>query len=119
MMSDPWFEVVGAQIALTQGDIISDCPLLTWDAEAISPDAAIDTSTLRQAVKAFRADVVVMTQACDLEHAKVRDVILCPHVSLDEYRAAFEEAMRAATKTRRPRLGSGSAMISATAFSGI
>jgi hypothetical protein len=98
MMPDPWFEVVGAEIPLTQGDIITDCPLLTWETNAIPPGAAIDASLLRQAVKAFRADVVVMTQACDLEHEKVRDVILCPHVSLDEYRAAFDQAMVAANQ---------------------
>ncbi len=97
-MADSWFEVVEAGARLTQGDIITDCPLLTWDAGVISSDAAIDAPALRQAVRAFRADVVVMTQACDLEHAKVRDVILCPHISLDDYHVAFEQAMLAANQ---------------------
>ena len=29
-MSNPWYEVVGPDVRLTQGDIILDCPLLKW-----------------------------------------------------------------------------------------
>lgn len=35
-----------------------------------------------------------MTQACDLEQGKVRNIVLCPHLSLQEYRSLWEEAMR-------------------------
>jgi hypothetical protein len=35
-----------------------------------------------------------MTQACDLEHKKVRNVVLCPHRPLGEVRKAWEEWMR-------------------------
>ncbi len=45
-------------------------------------------------VEAFRDDVIVMTQACDLENRKVRDVVLCPCVPLGEYRQTWEEWMR-------------------------
>jgi hypothetical protein len=31
-------------------------------------------------------DVIVMTQACDLEHDKVSDVVLCPHYALSSFR---------------------------------
>lgn len=48
---------------------------------------------LTDLVRAFREDVVVMTQACDLEHKKVRNVVLCPHVSLNDFRRAWEEWM--------------------------
>ncbi|MCI0456552.1 MAG: hypothetical protein L0Z62_06185, partial [Gemmataceae bacterium] len=40
------------------------------------------------------ADVVVMTQACDLEHHKVRHVVLCPHRPLAEVRPAWEARMQ-------------------------
>lgn len=43
---------------------------------------------------AFVADTVVMTQACDLEHDKVVNVVLCPHYSLGEHRRIWEAAMR-------------------------
>jgi hypothetical protein len=35
-----------------------------------------------------------MTQACDLEYEKVRNVVLCPLFSLSEYKTAWEEEMR-------------------------
>jgi hypothetical protein len=44
-------------------------------------------------VRAFREDVVVMFQACDLEHDKVQNVVLCPHVSLETFREAWQEWM--------------------------
>lgn len=94
-MTNPWYETVDARIPLTQGDLITGCPLLTWNVSATSADAQIDASLLQQAVAVFRADVVVMTQACDLEHDKVQNVILCPHVSLADYRVSFEEELRA------------------------
>jgi hypothetical protein len=93
-MSNPWYEVVSPAAPLTQGDLILDCPFLTWNMPSIAADSPVETASLQQSVSAFRADVVVMTQACDLENDKVRNVILCPHVSLDEYRAAFEQALR-------------------------
>jgi hypothetical protein len=45
-------------------------------------------------VSAFQADVVVMTQACDLEHDKVRNVVLCPHVALSTFRSLWERALQ-------------------------
>jgi hypothetical protein len=35
-----------------------------------------------------------MTQACDLENNKVSNVILCPHISLVEYKQDWEQAMK-------------------------
>lgn len=48
---------------------------------------------------AFRADVVVMTQACDLEHDKVSNVVVCPHLSLTEYKSLWEAGMTATSQT--------------------
>lgn len=50
---------------------------------------------LYKAAKAFKADVVVMTQACDLEHDKVADVVLCPCFPLSAYRLAWAKAEEA------------------------
>jgi hypothetical protein len=44
----------------------------------------------------WSADVVVMTQACDLAHDKVRNVVLCPHVGLSVFRTLWQDAMRQA-----------------------
>jgi len=35
-----------------------------------------------------------MTQACDLVHRKVTNVIVCPHFSLAEYHALWEQEMQ-------------------------
>ena len=43
---------------------------------------------------AQRVNVIVMTQACDLEHAKVRNVVLCPLYNLSAYKAAWETAQK-------------------------
>jgi hypothetical protein len=43
---------------------------------------------------AVQADVIVMTQGCDLEHDKVSNVILCPYYSLGEYKASWEASLR-------------------------
>ena len=39
-------------------------------------------------------DVVVMTQACDLEYEKVSNVVLCAHVSLAEHREMWAEEIK-------------------------
>lgn len=95
-MSDDWYEQVAAAMPLTQGDLIPDCPLLAWQAEPIelSPGQNQDDEVLKAASTAVRADVVVLTQACDLEHKKVANVILCPHLTLDHYKEAWTESMR-------------------------
>ena len=43
----------------------------------------------------IKADVVIMTQACDLEQGKVSDVVLCPCRPLSRYKPVWDEAERA------------------------
>jgi hypothetical protein len=50
----------------------------------------LEVEALKQGRIAFQADVIVMTQACDLEQGKVRNVVACPHLSLSDYKAAWE-----------------------------
>ena len=94
-MSEPWYEVVPATAPLTQGDLIFRCPILNWDQG--KPPAVTgtgDVEALQQLIVPFRADVIVLTQACDLEHGKVRSVVLCPHIAIAEYRRLWDETMR-------------------------
>jgi hypothetical protein len=71
-MSEPWFEVVDSGVDLTQGDMILNCPLLKWQLDQVAPgnaaSEAAEVGRLLAAVRAVRADVIVMTQACDLAH---------------------------------------------------
>lgn len=92
MMSESWYEVVEAERPLTQGDLVFDCPLLTWN-DTPRQATSGKPSELKEHVSGFQEDVIVMTQACDLEHGKVTNVVLCPHISLTDFRRAWEEWM--------------------------
>jgi hypothetical protein len=95
-MTDDWYEVVEASARLTQGDFIFDCPISTWAEEAAEDGASVEAAeaptpgplpeVLRKRREIIAEDVIVMTQACDLEHGKVTDVVLCPHYALTDYR---------------------------------
>src|SRR3970282_2364437 len=98
-MSDSWYSGVDAQTPLTQGDLISNCPVITWAAGSLNLSGFEEGEVLKGATIAIRADVIVTTQACDLENNKVDNVILCPPISVCEYREAWEGAM----KQRRQR----------------
>ena len=99
MLTEEWFAVVGHDVPLTQGDLIVDCPLLKWRApdSQTEPleDRSEDVDRLFGLAAGIRADVIVMTQACDLEQGKVSDVVLCPCVLLSRYRPLWEAAERA------------------------
>ena len=94
-MNEVWYEVVDPTASITQGDLIFDCPLLSWDSMSIQFNIENEIESLQGAATAICADVIVMTQACDLEQKKVDNVILCPHVSIEEYRPVWEEEFRA------------------------
>ena len=90
-MTLEWYEVADATQRLTQGDLIFDCPILSWQWQ--SPNQSLDledTEELRRHVRGFRTNVVVMTQACDLENEKVNNVVLCPHLPLSKFRAIWD-----------------------------
>jgi hypothetical protein len=90
MMTDGWYEVVAADVRLTQGDLIFQCPIVSWKR---APIEAIDADTLKGNTEGIEMDVVVITQACDLEHEKVENVLLCPHLPISEYKSHWEAAM--------------------------
>jgi hypothetical protein len=95
-MSEPWYRAAGAREPLTQGDLIFDCPALSWKPSAIEPPTGSVAAALSlgEHVIAEARDLVVMTQACDPEHAKVTNVVLCPHYGLDEFKSAWEDDQR-------------------------
>ncbi len=91
-MSDGWFEEVAADEVLTQGDIVLECPVMSWNPDASFNAASIDE--LKAVNEAFQTDAIIMTQACDLEQSKVDSVILCPCELLSEFRVAWESDER-------------------------
>jgi hypothetical protein len=63
--------------------------------DAAEGESRASGERLFKAVKGIKADVAVMTQACDLEQGKVSDVVLCPCRRLSRYKPVWEEAERA------------------------
>jgi hypothetical protein len=92
MMPDPWFEIATSETSLTQGDLIANCPLLGWRQGASNSLDAVDaTFDLAELADSFTTDVVVMTQACDLEQQKVSNVVLCPAVAISAFHESWEK----------------------------
>jgi hypothetical protein len=69
-MTYPWYEVVKGD-EISQGDIIENCPVVI-----VPPVGDIDAGDELEVI-IQTIDVIVMTQACDLEQGNVNDVILC------------------------------------------
>jgi hypothetical protein len=89
-MADPWYEAVQANAGILQGDLILKCPLLVWKDDAHITGTGADEE-LKDLHEIIAADVVVMTQACDLEQRKVSDVVVCSTHSLEEMRKLWME----------------------------
>jgi hypothetical protein len=95
MTNESWYTIVDSNQALTQGDMVFDCPLMAWKPGPIELSGQQATVVLKGAIQAVVADVISMTQACDLEQGKVRNVTLCPHLSLNEFRNDWEAKLSA------------------------
>lgn len=67
------FARVGPDVPLTQGDLIDDCPLVSFKV------GAIPLNLENPAIKWWPARIVILTQACDLAHPKT-DVVLVAQV---------------------------------------
>ena len=93
-MTSTWYETVDATTPLMQGDIIFDCPVVAWKEAPLEVISGQEAEALKVATEVIAADVIVMTQACDLENYKVSNAILCPHYSLAEYKTYWEKEVR-------------------------
>lgn len=97
-----WYDVSSSTDPIAQGDILIDCPVLIWaDEECTEPENP--EVLLRDKVHGDLQDVVVMTQQCDLEHGKVAEVILCPHITLEEHRGSWELVMQDSDQKITPK----------------
>lgn len=93
MPRDPWY-TMASDDELRQGDILANCNIIIPKAivAAVSSHAPgvghrAPRSEPDQPAYGFmriEADIVVLTQTCDLDNAKVDRVIVCPIFCLDE-----------------------------------
>ena len=97
-MNNSWYEIVSPDAPLGQGDLLFDCPLLAWrDNPPVAPQSAqLETSSF---VEWRLRNVIVLTQACDLAHGKVKDVVLSPHFALSDYRLLWVNWMQSRNQT--------------------
>jgi len=101
VIEHPWYDEVPPTAPLMQGDFIESCPVLVFDQVPTVGNAQSNEALLAELDKAHGVQMVraiVMTQACDLEHRNVRNVILCPIYHLEEYRGLWEERRRQSGK---------------------
>ncbi len=95
-----WYEIVSAEEPLTQGNFLFNCPVPAWkDNEELEIEGTNEAENLQAYLEFISADVIVMTQACDLAHSKIQNVTLCEHFSLTEHKQDWENAMRASGQT--------------------
>lgn len=70
----PWYKIISDSETLMQGDFLWNCPV-------IAPSEEISES-VEVTVKCY--NVIVMSQSCDLQHAKLDLVLVCPFWLLRE-----------------------------------
>lgn len=89
----PWYSCPTGR-DITQGDILFDCPISV----PVSVATASTAPGAHTEVEIKQYDVVIMSQACDIEQGKVDDIILCPLSKLDEIappnKPKFREELR-------------------------
>jgi hypothetical protein len=76
-----WIKVAGS--ALAQGDLIEKCLVPQFGAGFGAAGQNAD-----EIVPVGRADLIVVTQSCDLENNKVALVAMCPAYTLDKFESA-------------------------------
>jgi hypothetical protein len=76
-MSYDWYREIDNTDELTQGDLISDCLLLVPNAQ-LYEDLLRNQSESSQPVGVQKADVIVVSQACDIDNDKIDSIVVCP-----------------------------------------
>jgi len=76
-----WVEATG--VPLAQGDYLTGCPV------PILP-SNFNIGKVDATISIRRADLIVMTQSCDLENSKVQLVAMCPILSIAQLASTDE-----------------------------
>ena len=99
--SFPWYQV-GSWTALEQGDLLRNCPVLILPSglNAVLLRAK-PGDTLECPLEVQTADLIVMSQSCDLLNDKISQVLLCAHFPASAQKKSDREDIR---KERRPAL---------------
>ena len=77
-----WGQIVGERLA--QGDYLSNCPVPVFPVDYGKNEG-------NSSVGVRRADLIVVTQSCDLENKKVSFVAMCPICTVTQLRTVDEK----------------------------
>ncbi|MBR0092921.1 MAG: hypothetical protein IJP92_14610 [Lachnospiraceae bacterium] len=79
MREYPWYELISNSELITQGDILHNCQVpVLGVSETIE-----ENSTVAASVSII--DGVILTQACDIENRKIKNIILCSILTKEEF----------------------------------
>ncbi|MBC6991672.1 hypothetical protein [Hymenobacter sp. BT491] len=95
-MDGAWYERIGAEQGLLQGDFITGCPTLTL------PEDLDEIGTGDFEIDVVYYNAVVITQSCDLSSKGADKVLLCPYFSFKDWLARvkdFQAAVKAGGNT--------------------
>lgn len=103
-MSGSWYSTASPEDELDQGDLLFDCPVVTWRDEEITVANGDDAlGGLQAAAELGLTDAIVMTQTCDLAQRHVSVVTLCPHYPLSIHQILWEHDQRSRGQSPTPR----------------
>jgi hypothetical protein len=95
----PWY-ASGEWPMVEQGDLLPNCPVLTPPNEFPEElPTAKEGDSLTIPSRIVFADLIVLTQSCDLVNDKIDQVLLCAHFPADEYSKGERSSIR---KEQRP-----------------
>ena len=77
-MSLEWYQEIRFSDEITQGDLIPEC-LLPRPTAGFYEDLLSNNDEPAEEIDIQKADVVVMSQACDIENDKIDSIIVCPY----------------------------------------
>lgn len=76
-MEYPWYEEINNSDEITQGDIILNCPIPLPNEELFQAILK-DESVLESALDLKEANIIILSQACDIINDKVDSIVACP-----------------------------------------
>lgn len=77
MAQYPWYDIISEKCDITQGDIIKNCyiplPNQSFYFSLLKGEQAVD-----EPIDVSSADVIILSQACDIKNDKIDSIVICP-----------------------------------------
>lgn len=81
-----WYKTISNSKVIEQGDLIPNCPIIV-------PPAVMEANG-EYDVEVININSVILSQSCDLVNGKIDIVLVCPTVTLSEFRSNLPETER-------------------------